>query len=49
MFQGRAVPGYALLSLGLVLLLSGGDAAVIGLLCAIGGGALLVQAYRKGW
>jgi hypothetical protein len=43
------VPGYFLLGLGLVLLLQSGGAAVVGLLCAVGGGYLLVKAYRRGW
>jgi hypothetical protein len=49
MFQGRAVPGYALLGLGLALLFHGGGATVVGLMLVLGGGYLLVRAYREGW
>ena len=49
MFQGRAVVGYFLLGLGFLLLNLGGGVAVVGVLCVLGGGYSLVNAYRKGW
>ena len=51
MFQGKAVPGYFLLAVGLALIrfVGGSGGVVLGLLIAAAGIYLLRSAYNKGW